>query len=97
MLDMKENEIVTLTAADGSTAKMEYMTSVDYEGVTYAAFYPDLEEDEDILDADYDMIILRVTETPDGPAFDLLEEDEEELEETLGEIFMEKIFGEETI
>lgn len=93
MLDIKENEIVTLTADDGSTARLEYMASIEYEGATYAAFYPELEEDEDILDADYDMIILKLTEVPEGQAFDMLED--EELEETLGELFMEKIFGEE--
>lgn len=93
MLDLKENEIVTLTAEDGSTARLEYMASLEYEGNTYAAFYPELEEDEDILDADYDMVILKVTELPEGQAFDLLEE--EELEEKLGELFMDLIFGEE--
>lgn len=94
MLDIKENEIVTLTAEDGSTARLEYMASLTHEGVTYAAFYPELEEDEDILDADYDMIILRVTELPEGQAFDMLED--QELEEALGERFLELIFGEET-
>lgn len=93
MLDLQENEIVTLTAEDGSTARLEFMASLEYEGVTYAAFYPELEEDEDILDADYDMIVLQVTELPEGQAFDMLED--AELEERLGELFMEMIFGEE--
>ena len=94
MLDLHENEIITLTAEDGSNVELEYMGYTEYEGQIYGAFYPVPEEDEDILDADYDMIILRISQIDGVQAFDMVEDDD--LLETLGEIFMEQIFGEES-
>lgn len=93
MLDFQENEIIALTAEDGSNVELEYMGCTEYQGQLYGAFYPVLEDDEDILDADYDMVILRVSEIDGTQAFDMVEE--EDLLEKLGEIFMEMIFGEE--
>lgn len=93
MLNLRENEVITLTATDGSEIELEYMACAQYECQTYAAFYPVPENDEDILDADYDMLILRVSEEDGAQAFDLVEE--EDLLEPLGEIFMDLIFGEE--
>ncbi len=94
-LDLEENEEITLTTEDGETVRLEYMTCVDYHGETYGAFYPVLENDEDILDADYDMLILRVYELDGQTAFDLVDEDDEETLSALEDIFMEKIFGPE--
>ncbi len=93
MYDFNDNEIITLTAEDGSDIDLEYMGQTQYQGNTYGAFYPVPEEDEDILDADYDMVILKMYDLNGTQAFDLVEDDD--LIETLGEIFMELIFGEE--
>lgn len=93
MFDFRENEILTLTAEDGSNIDLEFMGSTVYQGETYGAFYPVPEEDESILDADYDMVILRMYDLDGTPAFDMVED--EELFDTLGEIFMDMIFGEE--
>jgi len=93
MMELRENEVITLTAEDGSTAKLEYMTSTDYQGATYGAFYPVPEEDADILDADYDMVILRISEEEGAQIFDLVDDDD--TFEALADIFMEKIFGKE--
>ncbi len=92
MLDFHENEVITLTAEDGSQAELEYMGCTEYEGQTYGAFYPVPEEKEDILDADYDMVILKVSQIDGSQVFDLVED--EDLLEVLGDIFMELIFGE---
>lgn len=93
MLDLRENEVITLTAEDGSEVQLEYMGCTEFQGQTYGAFYPVPEEDEDILDADYDIIILRVSQVDGAQAFDMVEDDD--LLEALGDIFMELIFGEE--
>lgn len=93
MLDFQENEILTLTAEDGTDLELEFMGSVNYEGATYGAFFPVLGEDQDILDADYDMIILEIAEVDGTTAFQSVEN--EELSEILGRIFMEMIFGED--
>jgi len=93
MYEFKENEIITLTAEDGSDVELEYMGQTQYQGATYGAFYPVPEEDEDILDADYDMVILKMYDLNGAQAFDMVED--EELFDTLGEIFMDMIFGED--
>ena len=92
MLNLKPNEIVTLTAEDDSTINLEFMASLEYEGCTYAAFYPELESEDDVLDEDYDIVILKVTEMAGGTGFDMIEDPE--LEDTLGDMFMDLIYGE---
>ena len=93
MLNFQENEIITLTTDDGENVRLEYMGSTKYQGLTYGAFYPVPEEDEDILDADYDMLILKVSDLDGSQAFDLVE-DQETLD-ALSDLFLEQIFGEE--
>lgn len=93
MLNFKENEVIALTTEDGDTVELEYMTDTEYQGKTYAAFYPVPENDEDILDADYDMMILQVSDLDGDMAFDMVEDDD--VLTALEDIFMEKIFGEE--
>ncbi len=91
MLNLKENEVITLNTEDGDTVDLEYMASVDYEGCTYGAFYPVLEDEEDVLDADYDMLILKATLVGEETMFDLV--DDEKTEEALEDIFLRMIFG----
>lgn len=92
MTNLKENEIITLTAEDGSEIELEHMATVTYKGHTYGAFYPIPEENEDILDADYDMVILEMSEADGEQIFDLIEDSP--VREALEDIFMETIFGE---
>ena len=79
--------IVTLVdEEDGSETELELLDTLEYEGVTYAAFYADDEDPEEA-----GIVILR--ELEEEGEYESLEDDE--LLEKIYAIFMERLEEEE--
>ena len=81
---------VTITDEDGNDIELEYVDALEYNGQTYMAFFPVLEEGEEEADSeDFGLVILKSI-TEDGEEFlSTLDSDEEA--EAVYERFMEQL------
>ena len=85
---------ITLTDDDGKEIELEYVDALEYQGKTYMAFFPVVEEGADEEDEEYGLVILR-SETENGEDFLVTVDDEQELD-TVYDLLMEQILeGEE--
>ena len=84
---------ITLTDEDGNDIELEYVDALEWNGVTYMAFFPTVEEDAEEDEEEYGLIILKSV-TEDGEETLVTIEDEDELN-TVYEKFMEQILEDE--
>lgn len=84
---------ITLTDDDGKEIELEYVDALEYQGKTYMAFFPVVEEGADEEDEEYGLVILR-SETENGEDFLVTVDDEQELD-TVYDLFMEQILESE--
>lgn len=84
---------ITLTDEDGNDIELEYVDALEWNGVTYMAFFPTVEEDTEEDEEEYGLIILKSV-TEDGEETLVTIEDEDELG-TVYEKFMEQILEDE--
>ena len=84
---------ITLTDEDGNDIELEYVDALEYEGQTYMAFFPAVEDEADEESEDYGLVILKsVTENSEELLSTL--DDEAELEK-IYELFMEQLLADE--
>ena len=50
---------ITLTDEDGNDIELEYVDALEYEGQTYMAFFPAVEDEADEESEDYGLVILK--------------------------------------
>ena len=84
---------ITLTDEDGNDIELEYVDALEWNGVTYMAFFPTVEEDAEEDEEEYGLIILK-SEMENGEETLVTIEDEDELN-TVYEKFMEQILEDE--
>ena len=84
---------ITLTDEDGNDIELEYVDALEWNGVTYMAFFPTIEEDSEADEDEYGLIILKSV-MEDGEETLVTIEDEDELN-TVYEKFMEQILEDE--
>lgn len=101
---MEENfgpDFITVTDEDGNDFELELVDTLEYQGITYYAMFPAVEEDEatgepkdvDADDEEYGLVIMKAIEENGEELLSTLDSDEE-LEEVY-ELFMERFFAEE--
>lgn len=73
---------ITLTDEDGNDIELEYVDALEYEGQTYMAFFPAVEDEADEESEDYGLVILK----------SVMENSEELLSTLDGEAELEKIY-----
>lgn len=84
---------ITLTDEDGNDIELEYVDALEYEGQTYMAFFPAVEDEAEEESEDYGLVILKsVTENSEELLSTL--DDEAELEK-IYELFMEQLLADE--
>ena len=84
------NDIVTVVDDDGKEHIFEELDRIEYDnGNKYVALIPVLDDDEEILDDDGDVLILKVIEE-DGENYLIQIEDEDEFNE-IGNIFEDRL------
>lgn len=86
---------ITLTDEDGNDIELEYVDALEWNGVTYMAFFPTVEEDAEEDEEEYGLIILKSV-MENGEETLVTIEDEDELG-TVYEKFMEQILEDEEL
>ena len=86
---------VTLTDDEGKDIELEYIDALEYNGTTYMAFFPVVEEDseEEENEEEYGLIILK-SQMENGEEFLVTIEDEEEIDKVY-DLFMEQMMEDE--
>lgn len=86
---------VTLTDDEGNDVELEYVDALEYNGTTYMAFFPVVEEDseEEENEEKYGLVILK-SQMENGEEFLVTVDDEEEIDKVY-DLFMEQILSDE--
>lgn len=84
---------ITLTDEDGNDIELEYVDALVYEGQTYMAFFPAVEDEADEESEDYGLVILKSVMENSEELLSTLD-DEAELEK-IYELFMEQLLADE--
>ena len=84
---------VTVTDEDGNEFELEHLDTLEYNGQTYMAFFPAVEDEADEESEDYGLVILKSV-TENGEELLSTLDDEAELEK-IYELFMEQLLADE--
>ena len=86
---------VTLTDDEGKDIELEYIDALEYNGTTYMAFFPVVEEDseDEQNEEEYGLVILK-SQMENGEEFLVTIDDEEEIDKVY-DLFMEQILSDE--
>ena len=86
---------VTLTDDEGKDIELEYIDALEYNGTTYMAFFPVVEEDseDEENEEEYGLLILK-SQMENGEEFLVTIDDEEEIDKVY-DLFMEQILADE--
>ncbi len=86
---------VTLTDDEGNDVELEYVDALEYNGTTYMAFFPVVEEDseEEENEEEYGLVILK-SQMENGEEFLVTVDNEEEIDKVY-DLFMEQILSDE--
>ena len=86
---------VTLTDDEGKDIELEYIDALEYNGTTYMAFFPVVEEDseDEKNEEEYGLVILK-SQMENGEEFLVTIDDEEEIDKVY-DLFMEQILSDE--
>ena len=86
---------VTLTDDEGNDVELEYVDALEFNGTTYMAFFPVMEEDseEEENEEEYGLVILK-SQMENGEEFLVTVDDEEEIEKVY-DLFLEQILSDE--
>lgn len=90
-------DFITITDEDGNEFELEHLDTIEYNGQTYMAFFPAVEDGKDIeeidLDEEYGLVILKVVEEHGEEQLSTLDSDEEL--ELVYQQFMDSLFEDE--
>lgn len=90
-------DFITVTDEDGNEFELEHLDTLEYNGQTYMAFFPAVEDGKDVeevdLDEEYGLIIMKVVEVDGEEQLSTLDSDEEL--ELVYQQFMEQLFADE--
>lgn len=85
-------DFITVTDEDGNDLELEFLDSLEHDGVQYMAFFP-ADEDAQENEEELGIVILKAV-TEDGEEFLSTPDSDEELD-TVYNLFMEQIFSED--
>ncbi len=88
-------DFITVTDEDGNDIELELVDALEYNGVTYMAFYPAEEEGEEETEESEDdgLVILKSIEENGEELLSTLDSDEEL--NAVYDLFMERLFEDE--
>ena len=86
-------DFITITDEDGNEIELEFLDTLEYQGQTYMAFFPTVEEGADEDSEDYGLIILKVLKEDGEDILSTLDSDEEL--DAVYDRFMEELFQED--
>lgn len=90
-------DFISITDEDGNEFELEHLDTLEYNGQTYMAFFPAVEDgkptEEVDLDEEYGLIILKLVEIDGEEQLSTLDSDEEL--DLVYQQFMETLFADE--
>lgn len=90
-------DFITITDEDGNEFELEHLDTLEYNGQTYMAFFPAVEDgkptEEVDLDEEYGLVILKVVEVDGEEQLSTLDSDDEL--DLVYQQFMEVLFADE--
>ena len=86
-------DFITVTDEDGNDIELEMLDALEYNGQTYMAFCPAVEEGADEDSEEYGLVILKSIEENGEELLSTLDSDEEI--NTVYDLFMERLFEDE--
>ena len=87
------NDIISLMDEEGNETEYEMIDAVELNGQTYVALLPLYENPEDIVEEDYQVVILKMVEEDGEELLSTLDSDEEL--DLIYNQFMERLFADE--
>ena len=94
-------DFITVTDEDGNDFELELVDTLEHEGVTYHAFFPAVDEDEngepkdvDLDDEEFGLVIMKTILDENGEELLSTPDTDEELE-AVYQLFMDRFFEEE--
>ena len=87
------NDIISLMDEEGNETEYEMIDAVELDGQTYVALLPLYENPEDIVEEDYQVVILKMVEEDGEELLSTLDSDEEL--DLIYNQFMERLFADE--
>ena len=82
-------DILTVTDEDGQEHSFEVLDTVEYNDEQYFAVVPVGESEEDLLQEDLNLVIMKITEEDGEEFLDIVDDDEEFY--NIGEIFAQRL------
>ena len=70
-------DLVTLQDEEGKQHTFEVIDAADHKGTHYMALVPYVEDEQELVDADLDLILMKVGQDAEGEYLDIVEDDEE--------------------
>ncbi|MEG0764806.1 MAG: DUF1292 domain-containing protein [Pseudoflavonifractor sp.] len=90
-------DFITITDEDGKEFELEHLDTIEYNGETYMAFFPAVEDGKEVeevdLDEEYGLVILKVVMENGEEQLSTLDSDEEL--DLVYQQFMETLFADE--
>lgn len=80
-----DGTLVTLIDDEGNEREFEHIDTAEMNGETYAALVPTYDDPQSLVDADGELVILKVILNEDGEAFYVTIDDEDEFNRVLAE------------
>lgn len=95
MTDLLNDEIdlVVISDAEGKTAEMRYLATVEYSGKLYHIL-GSIQENETDAFTDDELVLVRQDSTPDGANEYVITDDENEIEQVFGQYMLSSILDE---
>lgn len=72
-----EPDLITLEDEEGKEHVFEVIDAADHKGTRYMALVPYVNDEEELAEADLDLILMKVGEDENGEYMDIVEDDEE--------------------
>ena len=89
MAEEFDNDLLTVTDEDGTEHSFEVLDAVDYNDERYLAVVPVAENDEELMQEDLNLVIMKVTEEDGEEFLDIVDDDEEFY--NVGEVFAQRL------
>ena len=70
-------DLVTLEDEEGKEHTFEVIDAADHKGTHYMALVPYVEDEQELVDADLALILMKVGQDAEGEYLDIVEDDEE--------------------
>ena len=70
-------DLITLEDEEGKEHTFEVIDAADHKGTHYMALVPYVEDEQQLVNADLDLILMKVGQDGQGEYLDIVEDDEE--------------------